>query len=85
GCSSEWELSSKLLPNLRQQEMVREAKLQDRARCEQTESVSRMYAEASKSVAEPRVSATHAAYKLKTVFRAERQEAERLFWRQELK
>lgn len=47
-----------------------------------------MYAEASKSVAEPRVSAAHASLKLKTVFRvfrAERQEAERLLWRQELK
>lgn len=42
-----------------------------------------MYAEVSKSVAEPKVSANHAPPKLKGIFRAERHEVEREMWRQE--
>ena len=37
GCSGEERLASELLPSLRREEMLREANLQDRARCEQTE------------------------------------------------
>ncbi|CAM9397634.1 unnamed protein product, partial [Laminaria digitata] len=74
------ELTSELLPQLSRYEMLREAKLQDRARCEQSESVCRMYAEASKSVVEPKASSP----KLKSAFRAERQEAERESWRRQL-
>ena len=46
-------------------------------------SVCRMYAEVSKSVAEPKVSANHAPPKLKGIFRAERHDIERESWRQE--
>lgn len=43
-----------------------------------------MYAEASKTIAEPRVSLANAAPKLKNAFRSERHQAERETWQREL-